>query len=109
MRSRRASRSDATAVDEGTFVAECFWPGVTEGDLGDLDRRATTYAAEATRGGQPVRYLGSILMPADEVVLCRFEGGESAVRRVALAAAIPFHRIVETVQSPLDFEQKELS
>jgi hypothetical protein len=45
---------------------------------------------------------GSILMRIDEVVLCRFEGGASAVRRVAEAAAIPFDRIVETVQSPLD-------
>jgi hypothetical protein len=96
-------------MDEGTFVAECFWPGVTEGDLGDLDRRATACAAAATRGGYPVRYLGSILMRTDEVVLCRFEGGESAIRRVALAAAIPFDRIVETVQSPLNCERKGIS
>jgi hypothetical protein len=42
---------------------------------------------------------GSILMRIDEVVLCRFEGGASAVRRVAEAAAILFDRIVETVPS----------
>lgn len=92
-------------MDDGTFVAECFWPGVTEGDLGALDQRATACAAEATRCGQPVQYLGSILMRTDEVVLCRFGGGASAVRRVAEAAAIPFDRIVETVQSAIDVQE----
>lgn len=85
-------------MDESTFVAECFWPGVTEVDLGALDRRATALAKEASRTGEPVRYLGSILMRVDEVVLCRFAGGEGAVRLVAERAAIPFDRIVETFQ-----------
>ena len=46
-----------------------------------------------------VRYLGSILMRDDEVVLCRFDGDEEAVRRVAVAAAIPFERILATAES----------
>ena len=41
--------------------------------------RAVESAAELTRAGEPVRYLGSLLM--DEVVLCRFEGAERSVRR----------------------------
>jgi hypothetical protein len=86
-------------MDESTFVAECFWPGVTELDLGALDRRASACAEDASHAGEPVRYLGSILMRVDEVVLCRFEGGADAVRLVAERAAIPFDRIVETLQS----------
>jgi len=85
-------------MDESTYVAECFWPGVTEVDLGALDRRATASAAEASRAGDSVRYLGSILIRVDEVVLCRFEGGADAVRLVAERAAIPYDRIVETFQ-----------
>ena len=85
-------------MGEGTFVAECFWPGVTELDLGALDRRAAASAEEASRAGEPVQYLGSILMRVDEVVLCSFEGGAAAVRLVAERARIPFDRIVETVQ-----------
>jgi hypothetical protein len=85
-------------MDETSYVVECFWPGVTELDLGALDRRASASAEEASRAGQPVRYLGSILMLMDEVVLCRFEGGAAAVRLVAERAAIPFDRIVETFQ-----------
>jgi hypothetical protein len=76
------------------YLAECFWPGVGDADLSELDERATT-AAERSRGGQRVRYLGSLLMRKDEVVLCRFEGSEAAVRAVAAQAAIPFERILE--------------
>lgn len=35
----------------------------------------------------------------DEVVLCRFEGFEPAVRRVAERAAIPFERVLEAGHS----------
>ena len=65
-----------------------------------LDQRATASAAELSRDGDRVRYLGSLLMRQDEVVLCRFEGSEEGVRRVAERAAIPFERIVETATSP---------
>ena len=82
------------------YVAECFWPGVHESDLGSLDERATAVAAELTAGGRPVRYLGSLLMRTDEVVLCRFEGAPDAVRRAAERAGIPFERILETGRSP---------
>lgn len=81
----------------GSFVVECFWPGVTESDLAALERRVR----EVTAGG-PVRYLGSILMREDEVVLCQFEGSAHAVRRVAERARVPFERILETTTSRRD-------
>jgi hypothetical protein len=74
-----------------SFMAECFWPGVQPADVRALDERVRQSAA-----GTPVRYLGSVLMPKDEVLLCEFEGAADAVRRVAERAAIPFDRIVET-------------
>lgn len=82
-----------------TFVAECFWPDVTEADLEKLDRRVTAEAARLGDGAQPVRYLGSILVREDEVVLCQFEGVEADVRLLAERAAIPFARILETTSS----------
>ena len=81
------------------YLAECFWPGVHESDLVSLDARVNASAAELSAGGEVVRYLGSLLMRKDEVVLCRFEGSELAVRRVAERAAIPFERIVEATNS----------
>jgi len=47
-----------------------------------------------------IRYLGSLLMRADEVVLCLFDGPESDVRHAAERAEIPFERILETSRSP---------
>jgi len=82
------------------YLAECFWPGVRDADLTTLDERANASAAEASAGGEAVRYLGSLLMRDDEVVLCRFEGSEPAVRRVAERASIPFERILEVGHSP---------
>ena len=83
-----------------SFIAECFWPGVREADLRELDERAQAAAAAVSATGDDVRYLGAILLRVDEVVLCRFEGGAVAVRRAAEEAAIPFERILETAQSP---------
>jgi hypothetical protein len=89
-----------TADGSRSFVAECFWPGVQESDLHDLDERADAKAKEATSNGNAVSYLGSVLMRDDEVVLCRFQGATEAVTQAALAAEIPFTRILETAQSP---------
>jgi Nickel responsive protein SCO4226-like len=83
-----------------TFVAECFWPDVRETDLEALDRRVAGVVVTTAAGAHGVRYLGSILMRGDDVVLCEFEGTEDAVREVAERAGIPFERILETVRSP---------
>ena len=56
--------------------------------------------AELADAGEPVRYLGSILMREDEVVLCLFEGTPDAVRRAAELAGVPFERILEAAGSP---------
>ncbi len=86
--------------DGGPYVAECFWPGVSERDLSALDERTQARVAELRQSGKNVRYLGSLLLRADEVVLCRFEGDVDAVRAAAESAAIPFERILETAESP---------
>jgi len=83
-----------------SFIAECFWPGVTGAEVAALDQRAAASASELTQAGEPVRYLGSILMREDEVVLCQFEGAADAVRRAAELAEIPFERILEAAHSP---------
>lgn len=89
-------------------IAECFWPGVHESDLISLDERVTASAAQLSAEGDVVHYLGSLLMREDEVVLCRFEGAEPAVRRVAERAAIPFERILEASRSPWAGERAAL-
>jgi hypothetical protein len=82
-----------------TFVAECFWPGVSTDDVEALDRRARAAAAE-TGPDRPIRYLGSILIREDEVVFCQFEGCADTVRETAERAGVPFDRILATRRSP---------
>jgi len=82
-----------------SFVAECFWPDVHEADLAALDRRVAEVAANLARPAA-VRYLGSILLREDEVVLCQFEGTAESVREVAERADIPFERILATSRTP---------
>jgi uncharacterized protein DUF4242 len=81
------------------YAAECFWPDVDEEAVRALDARAAESAAELTRAGEPVRYLGSLLMREDEVVLCLFEGAERSVRRAAEQAGVPFERILAATSS----------
>jgi Protein of unknown function (DUF4242) len=82
-----------------SFVAECFWTGVSADDLPGLDERAQRSVAGMAREGEQVRYFGSLLVREDEVVLCFFEGSAASVRRAAERAEIPFERILETTGS----------
>jgi hypothetical protein len=88
------------AEEPRSFIAECFWPGVDDAEVEALDGRALAAAGELAATGEPVRYLGAILVRDDEVVLCQFEGTAAAVRRAADLAEIPFERILETTRSP---------
>ena len=82
------------------YLAECFWPGVRDADLQLLDDRVQTAVADLARSGEQIRYLGSLLICTDEVVLCVFEGAEQTVREAAQRAQVPFERILEAVRSP---------
>jgi hypothetical protein len=90
-----------------SYVAECFWPDVGTEDLAALDTRVEAAIAELGDARHPIRYLGSILVREDEVVLCQFEGSADLVREAAERAAIPFDRILETARSPWSSESRE--
>ena len=82
-----------------SFMAECFWPGVTEQQLAEAGARARRASGAITSGGVPVRYIGSILVPADEIALCLFEAASiEAASDLNRRAAIPFERILQIVR-----------
>jgi hypothetical protein len=83
-----------------SFVAECFWPDVHISDLEALDKRVAVAASELNRQRHCVRYLGSILLSEDEVVLCQFEGTAETVRETVERARVPFERILAAGRSP---------
>jgi hypothetical protein len=84
-----------------SYLAECFWPGVTKAQLEELDGRDELAATTGRDGTAQVRYRGSMLMPEDEVVFCFFDGpSATAVEAAARDAGIPFARIVESTGLP---------
>ncbi len=84
-----------------SYLAECFWPGVTQAQLEELDNRDEPAAATGRDSTAQVRNRGSMLMPEDKVVFCFFDGpSATAVEATARDAGIPFARIVESAGLP---------
>ncbi len=70
-------------------------PGLSRATAEALGRRVRRVLA-----GPPdsqVAFLGSLLMPEDEVLLCLFAGPEAEVRAVSERAGVPFERILACV------------
>jgi hypothetical protein len=77
------------------YAAKCYWPGVTESQLEQATVRAAAEARTASRAGAAIAYLGAIVFPDDELVLCLFDAGSrAAVRR-------------RTVQRPVSRDESE--
>ena len=89
-----------TPTSQGsTFLIERYWPGVDESRLRavlpDLDRAARDMRAE----GQSVEHVGSILMPADQVVFTLITApSESVAREVNERADLRIDRIAVAIQ-----------
>jgi hypothetical protein len=80
-------------------MAECFWPGVTQLMLQDAGRRGRRAAQALGSQDAYARYVGSILVPADEIAFCLFEASSiETATEVNQRAAIPFDRILEVVR-----------
>src|SRR3954447_10034730 len=82
-----------------TFLVERYWPGIDEAGLKAvlpiLDRAAVAMSA----GGQWTRHIGSILMPADQVVFSLISAvSEEAVRELNQRAEMPVDRIAAAIQ-----------
>jgi hypothetical protein len=78
------------------FLVECFWPGVTRAQV----EAANARAREATRArvGSSLRFVGSLFVPGDEVVLFQFRGAsQEEVVRTSRAAELPFDRVAESL------------
>jgi hypothetical protein len=70
------------------FLVERYWPGVGAADVRRLDALLSTAVGDVT-------YVGSVLIPDDEVVLFGFRGRDEAeVRAAAVAVGLRCDRIV---------------
>jgi hypothetical protein len=84
-----------------SYVVECFWSGVRQEDLLDLNRRIMAAMTDLAAGADESAYRGSILVLDDEVVLCLFDGPLATVRRVVERAGVPYERILRATRAPV--------
>jgi hypothetical protein len=69
------------------YAAKCYWPAVTELEVEQAARRA---ASDRESG-----YVGVLLFPDDDLVLCLFDGTSPVgVREAAGRAGIPCERVM---------------
>jgi hypothetical protein len=86
-----------TSVGRKTFLVERYAADLSADQL-LLAGRIAEEASEVMGGGARTRYLGSVLLPVDEMALCLFEGASEQVLRSALErAALAFGRITAAV------------
>jgi hypothetical protein len=73
------------------YTAKCFWPGLDEHQLD----QATGRLLRNTRRGR-VCYLGSILFPDEELILCLFDApSRAAVKQASEQAGLPCERVMK--------------
>lgn len=80
-----------------TFLVERYAPDLGGDQVLNAGRRAAE-AASLLSPGANARYIGSLLLPSDEMSLCLFHGVSEAVMRHALEQSpLAFERITEAI------------
>ena len=77
------------------YTAKCYWPGVTAHELAEASERVLE---ATTQSKSRATYLGSVLFPGDDLVLCLFEAeSRAAVKRASDEAGVPCERVMDTL------------
>ncbi len=102
-------RETVASPGKRTFLLERYWPGIDEAVartvVSGLERAARAMTAEDT----PVRHLGSVLMPVDQVVFSLIEAvDDQAARRLNERADLPIDRIATAIALGATDCRKEL-
>jgi|GEM_PF-5367283 hypothetical protein len=92
------ARSDSAAGHQ-RFVVERYAPGLTLEAVSMDERRVRRAAAAMTRAGRPVRYVGSIVIAAEETAFSVFEADDAeSVAEANRRASVSFDRVVPIVE-----------
>ena len=82
-------------------MVERYWPGVRDADVDALAVRLRAVAGRLAAAGEPIRYLGSVLLVGDDVVQCRFESDDAdAVVWLNEQAGAQFDRLLSARAYP---------
>jgi hypothetical protein len=90
--------SESTRPSMRTFLVERYWPGIDEQGAWSVVAALEARAREMSANGAAVSHVGSILMPADEVVFSLISApDEAAVRALNEGANAPLDRIATAI------------
>jgi hypothetical protein len=82
-----------------TYVVECYWPEDGEAALIAGAARATAAARDVRTAGRFVVFLGSVLIPGDEVCFWLFRGESLAgVEETGARTGLVVNRVVECIE-----------
>jgi hypothetical protein len=82
-----------------TYLVEHYWPGITPEAFRTSTDRVRATARAMARGGVPIRYLRSILVPADEAAFSVFAAGSTElIEQLYARAGVRFDRIIAAVE-----------
>ena len=92
----------APARRRQSYLVEHYRPGLSAAELERAARRVRDAIGELQREGEPVRFLHSTIVAADESLLCVVEAAsEELVRAAYTRANVPYERIsVALTESP---------
>jgi hypothetical protein len=98
---RRITREPTTPrALEATYLVEHYWPGITADAFRDAVARLRSSLRAMARGGAPIRYLHSTMIPADEAAFCVFAAGSlELIEQLYHRAGITFDRIVVSLEA----------
>ncbi len=101
LRSNEDGRLDGSIV----YLAEGHLPGMALQDLIAIQHALTQAAQRVTAAGQPVRYLRSMYVPAQQRLICVLatESEEAALASAELAQ-LPFAKVQAAFDIPLPAE-----
>jgi hypothetical protein len=92
------------------YLVERFLPGDPEAQLAAVADRASSSAEAMRREGIELRYLGSTLIPEDQMCFCLFEAPSAeAVGQANLRAGLTFERILEALSADVRRADDEAS
>lgn len=98
-------QNGSATTGEMTFLVEHYWPGVDEALLRAYLPRLDAAARVMTSEGRHVDHLGSLLVPADQVVFSIIRASSEAIaREVNERAHLPVDRIAAVTSIGFAFE-----
>jgi hypothetical protein len=84
--------------NRGSYLGECYWPGVNEQKLDHAAERMRTAADELPGQRHDLRFGGSILLPAGQAIVWLFDGDEADMRALSEQASVASERVLRSLR-----------